>query len=77
MPIRIYTAPHCKYSLVAKKFFDDRGLAYEECSALEEKHYADLVAKTGQASVPVVEIGSHIFVGFNRKGFEKALARRA
>ena len=73
-PIKIYTAPHCKYSPVAKKLLDKHEVPYEEHNVVQNAFaYQEMVEKTHQSGVPVIEIGNHVFAGFDRKGIERVL----
>jgi len=59
---------------MAKDFFDKNGLQYEEVDvSQDEKQLEEMVKKSHQMGVPVIEINNNIFVGFNRADIEKAL----
>ncbi len=74
MKIVLYSTPDCVYCKMARKFFTDRGVVYEEhnvesdMSALKE-----MQTISHQLSVPVIRIGDEVFVGFDRRGIEKTL----
>jgi glutaredoxin 3 len=72
--IRLYTAPQCKHSILARRLFDFKGVEYEEINVMLSKAgYEDMIALSHQSSVPVIEIGSHIFAGFDKRSILKAL----
>lgn len=74
MNIKIYTTPSCVYCKMAKEFFKKNNLAYEELDvAKDEKARVEMVKKSHQLGVPVIEIDNKIFVGFNRREIEEAL----
>ena len=59
---------------MAKKLFSARGVSFEEYDVYEDPDaYAEMEKKSGQRGVPVIEIDSHIFVGFDRRAIERAL----
>ncbi len=61
---------------MAKDFFDKNGFPYDEVDvSVDETAAKDMVARTGQMGVPVIEIGDEILVGFNRPQIEEVLAR--
>ncbi len=65
--IIIYTTPTCVYCKMAKAFFKEHSLAYEEkdvASDLEARK--TMVEKSGQLGVPVIDIGGQIVVGFDK-----------
>lgn len=57
-----------------KAFFKSNNIAYSERNVAEDEKAADeMVEKSGQRSVPVIEIDEKIIVGFDEKQLRKAL----
>jgi glutaredoxin-like YruB-family protein len=74
--IKIYSTPFCGYCKMAKDFFDKNGFPYEEVDvSVDEEAAKNMVARTGQMGVPVIEIGDEILVGFNKPQIEEVLAK--
>lgn len=72
--IIVYSAPTCVYCGMAKKFFTARGIPFEEYDvSVDLVARAEMEKKSGQLGVPVIEVGKHIFVGFDRKALERVL----
>lgn len=72
--VKIYTTPTCVYCKMAKEFFKKNNVAYEEFDVAEDEHARDeMVKKSHQLGVPVIDVGGTIFVGFDKKGIAKAL----
>lgn len=72
--VTIYTTPSCVYCRMAKDFFQKNGIEYREFNvATDEKAREDMVAKSHQLGVPVIDIDGEIFVGFDRGGLAEAL----
>ncbi|NOY35470.1 MAG: glutaredoxin family protein [bacterium] len=70
----IYTTPGCIYCKVAKDFFDENNVKYTEYDLSEDAEKRDeMVKKTGQMSVPMIEIGDDIVVGFDKKEVSRLL----
>ncbi len=70
----IYSTPTCIYCKMAKDFFDKHDIKYEEIDVAEdEKAREEMMNKSHQMGVPVIDIEGEIFVGFNRADIEKAL----
>lgn len=63
----IYSTPTCMYCNMAKDFFKEKGVAYEEhdVAANAEKR-AEMIEKSGQMGVPVIEIEDNLIIGFNK-----------
>ncbi len=74
MTIKIYSTPTCVYCKMAKEFFKKNNIQYEEYNVAEdEKARAELVEKSHQLGVPVIDVGGKIMVGFNESELKKAL----
>ncbi|MDI6820697.1 MAG: glutaredoxin family protein [Patescibacteria group bacterium] len=72
--VKIYTIPTCVYCKMAKDFFAKNEIEYEEYDVSKDKKaLAEMVEKSHQMSVPVIDIENEIFVGFNRSDIEKVL----
>ncbi|MBI2623076.1 MAG: glutaredoxin family protein [Candidatus Liptonbacteria bacterium] len=72
--IIIYSTPSCIYCKMAKEFFAKNNIAYKEFNVAEdEKAREEMVSKSHQLGVPVIDVDGEIFVGFDRAGLAKAL----
>jgi glutaredoxin-like YruB-family protein len=72
--ITIYTSINCPGCNSAKQFFSDRGVNYTEHNISENLDKAqELIDKTGQMSVPVIEINGDYIVGFDKRRIASAL----
>lgn len=64
--ITIYSTPTCVYCKMAKAMFDKNNVAYEEKDvAIDAKAREEMVNKSGQLGVPVIDIDGKIVVGFD------------
>ncbi len=74
MPVRIYTTPNCQYCEMVKKFFAKHNVRYEDIDVSEDaRAREEMVKKSHQLGVPVIEVDNHVFVGFDRVELSKAL----
>ena len=74
MNVIIYSTPSCIYCKMAKEFFTKNNVTYKELNvADDEKAREEMVAKSHQLGVPVIDVGGEIFVGFDLAGLAKAL----
>ena len=72
--VKIYSTPTCVYCKMAKEFFKKNNISYEEYNVAEdEKAREEMVNKSHQLGVPVIEVGDKIMVGFNEGELRKAL----
>lgn len=75
--IKIYTTSTCPYCDMVKEFLKKRNVNYEELNVAEdEKARQEMVDKSHQLGVPVLDIDGIIVVGFNRPEIEKALGTK-
>ncbi len=76
MNVKIYTTNHCPYCHQAKDFFKEKKVEFKEINVEENPQAAEeMVEKSGQMGVPVIEIDGQIIVGFNKPAIEKALKK--
>ena len=72
--VKIYTTPTCVYCKMTKEFLDKNSVPYtEQDVASDMKARQEMVDKSHQLGVPVVDIEGEIFVGFDQGGIAKAL----
>ena len=65
--ITIYTTPTCHFCQMAKAFFKEKGIEYQEFNvATDVEKRSEMIEKTGQLGVPVITIDDKIIVGFNK-----------
>jgi len=63
----IYTTPTCGYCKMAKEFFDENNVSYEEYDvAADEAKRNEMIEKSGQMGVPVITVGEEVIVGFDK-----------
>ncbi len=73
-PVTIYTTPTCVYCKMSKEFFKKNNVPYQELDvANDDKAREDMIKKSHQMGVPVIDVGGEIIVGFNRPELERAL----
>lgn len=74
--VTIYSAGWCAFCKMAKEYLKSKNVAYKEIDVDENPDAArELVAKTGQAGIPVLEIGDATIIGFDRPRIDSALTK--
>ena len=59
---------------MAKKFFDDHNIKYEDIDvARDEKARDEMIEKSGQMGVPVIDIDGKIVIGFDQPKLKELL----
>jgi glutaredoxin-like YruB-family protein len=73
--VAIYTTNTCPWCEKAKSYFKSRNVQYEEFNVKENlKAREEMIEKSGQKGVPVIEIGDTIIVGFDQEAIDEALS---
>jgi len=74
--VTIYTTPSCSYCRVAKDYFRQHGVPFTEFNVAADPRRADeMLRRSGQMGVPVIDVNGRIIVGFNQSEIERALHR--
>ena len=72
--VAIYTTPTCVYCNMAKKFFKENSVKYEEYNVVTDmEKRKEMVEETGQMGVPVINIEGQFVVGFNQPRIKELL----
>ena len=72
--IKIYTTPLCAYCRMAKDYFESKKLSYEEYDVSKNiTRQKEMIEKTGQFGVPVIDINSKIVIGFDKEKIDELL----
>jgi glutaredoxin 3 len=72
--IKIYSTPTCVYCKMAKEYFTKNSLQYEEYNvAVDEKAREEMIEKSHQLGVPVIDIDGTIYIGFDKRSLDKVL----
>ena len=72
--IVVYSTPTCPYCTRAKKFLEDNNIKFENIDVGSNPDRAqEMVDKSGQMGVPVVDVDGSIIVGFDKEAISKAL----
>ncbi|PIR92605.1 NrdH-redoxin [Candidatus Falkowbacteria bacterium CG10_big_fil_rev_8_21_14_0_10_44_15] len=63
--VTIYTTPTCTYCHTAKEYFKQNNIAYIEKDVTQDvAAQQEMIARSGQMGVPVIDVGGTIVVGF-------------
>ena len=72
--ITVYSTSTCPFCIRAKQFLKDNNIQFEDIDVSENHEKAqEMIKKSGQMGVPVLEIGSEIIVGFDKDKIKAAL----
>ncbi|MFA6253891.1 MAG: glutaredoxin domain-containing protein [Candidatus Paceibacterota bacterium] len=71
----VYSTRSCPYCIIAKEYLERVGVPFENKDVGKDPIASqEMVAKSGQMGVPVIEIDGEIIVGFDFETIEKLLS---
>lgn len=74
MTVRVYSTPTCPYCTMAKKYLDSKNIPYENVDVSTDRNAAaEMINKSGQRGVPVLDIDGNIVVGFDKDRIDSLL----
>ena len=72
--VTIYSTTHCPYCKMAKDYFTQHNVEYTDINVeQDDAAAADMIKKSGQMGVPVIDIDGTIIVGFDRGSIDEIL----
>ncbi len=72
--VKIYSTPTCPYCKIAKDFLTENKIQYEEVDVAASQSAAqEMVTRSGQMGVPVIDIDGQLIVGFDKAKIKKLL----
>ncbi len=72
--VLVYSTPTCPYCIRLKQFLTDNNIRFTNFDVSSDQAKAEeMVQKSGQMGVPVLDIDGEIIVGFDKDRVSKAL----
>lgn len=72
--IKIYSTPTCPYCVTLKEFLKEKNIEFEDVNVAEDAQAREeMINKSGQMGVPVVDIDGQIIIGFDKQRISKIL----
>ncbi len=76
MAVKVYSTPTCPWCKKVKEFLNEKKIEFTEVNVAEDdKAREEIIEKSGQMGVPVVEVNGKIIVGYNPDEIMKALEK--
>jgi glutaredoxin-like YruB-family protein len=74
MVVKVYSTTWCTYCKMAKDFLTEKKIEFEDINVQENPQAArEMIEKSGQTGVPVIEIDGKMVIGFNVEELKKFL----
>ena len=72
--IKVYSTPACPYCITLKTFLKEHSIEFEDIDVSQDKKALDeMVKKSGQMGVPVIDIDGEVIIGFDKEKISKLL----
>ena len=72
--VKIYSTPSCPWCKRAKEFLKENKVSFTNIDvASDQKAAKEMIEKSGQMGVPVIDIDGKIIVGFDEEKLRKLL----
>ncbi|MDP2909702.1 MAG: glutaredoxin domain-containing protein [bacterium] len=72
--IKVYSTPTCPYCVTLKNFLKENNIQFEDIDVSQNEAAAkDMIDRSGQMGVPVVDIDGEMIVGFDQERIKKLL----
>ena len=74
MTVKVYTTQTCPWCKKVKDYLKEHKVSFKEIDVgSDQKAAQEMVKKTGQTGVPVIEIDGKMIVGFDKGEIKKSL----
>lgn len=74
LPVKVYSTPICPYCHTLKAYLKERNVEFEDIDVSKDQNAKiDMIRKSNQLGVPVMEIGEHVIIGFDKEKINKLL----
>ena len=72
--VKIYSTPTCPWCIRAKQFLKENNIDFQNIDVSSDQQAADeIMRKSGQMGVPVLDIEGEIIVGFDKERIKQSL----
>ncbi len=72
--VKVYSTLTCPWCIRAKQFLKENNIEFQNVDVSGDQSAADdLMAKTGQMGVPVLDIDGEMIIGFDKEKIKLAL----
>lgn len=72
--VKVYSTPTCPYCKMVKEFLKENNIQFEDVDVSSNQTAAqEMISKSGQMGVPVLDIKGQIVVGFDKARIKQLL----
>jgi glutaredoxin 3 len=74
MNVIVYSTDACPFCVMVKQYLKQKGIDFQEFNVGENQEKArEMIEKSGQQGVPVLDINGKIIIGFDKPKIDEAL----
>lgn len=72
--VTVYSTSSCPFCIRAKEFLKENNIEFEDIDvSVNQEKAQEMIDKTGQMGVPVLDIDGEIIIGFDKDAISRAL----
>jgi len=72
--VTVYTTPTCPWCHRVKDYLNSKNVPFREVDVMADRNGArEMITKSGQSGVPVLDIDGEIVVGFDQHSIDRLL----
>ena len=72
--VKVYSTPTCPYCKMAKGYLQENNIPFEDIDvSVSQSAAQEMIKKSGQMGVPVLDIDGQIIVGFDKARIKQLL----
>ncbi len=77
MGIIVYSTNACPFCVMVKDWLKEKSIEFEEVNVgIDQKRAKEMIDKSGQMGVPVIDVKGKIIIGFDKPKLETALKEK-
>lgn len=75
MNVTVYSTPTCPWCSRVKDYLNYKEVRFKDVNVAEDRNGAmEMIQKSGQRGVPVIDVNGNIVVGFNQLELDRLLS---
>jgi glutaredoxin-like YruB-family protein len=72
--VRVFSTPSCPYCVALKGYLKERNVEFQDIDVSQDlEAQKEMIERSGQYGVPVIDINGEIIVGFNQERIKQLL----
>ncbi|HUT96429.1 MAG TPA: glutaredoxin domain-containing protein [Candidatus Paceibacterota bacterium] len=72
--VRVFSTPSCPYCVALKGYLKERNIEFQDIDVSQDlEAQKEMIEKSGQYGVPVIDIDGEIIIGFNQERIKQLL----